>query len=57
MARRTVQPGRLRRRLTIAFVAVAGFSTAALAAGSYTTVSHARFADSLAHADDDAARG
>ena len=53
MGRGTVQPGRLRRRLTVAFVAVAGFSMAALAIGSYAMVSRARFADSLARAATD----
>jgi signal transduction histidine kinase len=53
MARRAVQPGRLRRRLTIAFVLVAGASTAALALASYFMVSRARFDDSLARAADD----
>ncbi len=47
MAGRAVLPGRLRRRLTIAFVAVAGVSMAALATGSYVMFSQARFADSL----------
>jgi two-component system sensor histidine kinase MtrB len=53
MARGTVQPGRLRRRLTVAFVAVAGVSMAALATGSYVMVSRARFADSLSRAATD----
>ncbi|GIH09177.1 two-component sensor histidine kinase [Rhizocola hellebori] len=53
MAGRAVQPGRLRRRLTVAFVAVAGFSMAALATGSYAMVSRARFADSLSRAATD----
>ena len=47
MARRAVPPGRLRRRLTIAFVLVAGVSTAGLALGSYVMVHQARFDDSL----------
>ena len=50
MAGRPVQPGRLRRRLTIAFVLVAGVSTAALALGSYLMVRQARFDDSIAQA-------
>ncbi|HYY77522.1 MAG TPA: HAMP domain-containing sensor histidine kinase [Gaiellaceae bacterium] len=45
--RDTVQPGRLRRRLTLAFVLVAGISAAALAAGSYFLVRQARLDDSL----------
>jgi signal transduction histidine kinase len=45
--RRTVQPGRLRRRLTLAFMLVAGISAAALAAGSYLVVRQARLDDSL----------
>ncbi|HCU50113.1 MAG TPA: two-component sensor histidine kinase, partial [Micromonosporaceae bacterium] len=53
MAGRAVQPGRLRRRLTIAFVLVAGVSTAALAIGSYLLVRQARFDDSLARAAGD----
>jgi signal transduction histidine kinase len=53
MGASTVQPGRLRRRLTVAFVAVAGFSMAALATGSYAMVSRARFTDSLSRAATD----
>jgi signal transduction histidine kinase len=45
--RRTVQPGRLRRRLTLAFMLVAGISAAALAGGSYLVVRQARLDDSL----------
>jgi signal transduction histidine kinase len=45
--RGTVQPGRLRRRLTLAFMLVAGISAAALAAGSYLVVRQARLDDSL----------
>lgn len=48
-----VLPGRLRRRLTIAFVLVAGVSTAALAIGSYLLVQRARFDDSLSRASSD----
>lgn len=44
---RTVQPGRLRRRLTLAFMLVAGISAGALAAGSYLVVRQARLDDSL----------
>ena len=54
MARRAVQPGRLRRRLTIAFVLVAGVSAAALALTSYLLVSRARLADSLQQGKADA---
>jgi two-component system sensor histidine kinase MtrB len=50
VAGRKVQPGRLRRRLTIAFVLVAGVSTAALALGSYLMVRQARFDDSITQA-------
>jgi signal transduction histidine kinase len=52
--RRTVQPGRLRRRLTLAFMLVAGISAAALAAGSYLVVRQARLDDSLERALDQA---
>jgi signal transduction histidine kinase len=45
--RGTVHPGRLRRRLTLAFMLVAGISAAALAAGSYLVVRQARLDDSL----------
>ena len=45
--RRTVQPGRLRRRLTLAFVLVAGISAAALAVGSYLVVRETRLDDSV----------
>jgi signal transduction histidine kinase len=51
VARRAVPPSRLRRRLTIAFVLVAGVSAAALALGSYVMVRQARFDDSLQQAD------
>ena len=44
---RTVQPARLRRRLTLAFVVLAGISAAALALGSYLVVRQARLDDSL----------
>ncbi|GII24625.1 sensor histidine kinase [Planosporangium mesophilum] len=50
MATRAIVPGRLRRRLTIAFVLVAGVSAAVLAVGSYLMVRQARFDDSLRQA-------
>jgi signal transduction histidine kinase len=43
----TVQPARLRRRLTLAFVLLAGISAAALAVGSYLVVRQARLDDSV----------
>jgi two-component system sensor histidine kinase MtrB len=46
-------PVRLRRRLTIAFVLVAGVSTAALAVASYVMLSRARFDESLSRASGD----
>jgi signal transduction histidine kinase len=42
-----VRPGRLRRRLAVAFVLAAGLSAAALAGGSYLLVREARLADSV----------
>jgi len=45
-----VPPGRLRRRLTVTLVLVAGVSTALLAVGSYLMVRQARFDDSLQRA-------
>jgi two-component system sensor histidine kinase MtrB len=45
--RRTVPPGGLRRRLTIAFMLAVGLSAAALAAGSYFVVRHNLLADSV----------
>jgi signal transduction histidine kinase len=51
---RAVLPGRLRRRLTWAFLLVAGVSAGVLAAGSYALVSQARLADSLDRAEADA---
>lgn len=45
--RRTIAPGRLRRRLTLAFMLVAGISAAALAAGSFVLVRQARLDDSV----------
>ena len=47
MAARAVPPGRLRRRLTISFVAVAGVSAAVVAIGSFLMVRQARLDDSL----------
>ncbi|HZM81510.1 MAG TPA: HAMP domain-containing sensor histidine kinase [Candidatus Limnocylindrales bacterium] len=46
-------PVRLRRRLTIAFVLVAGVSTAAFALVSYAMLSQARFDESLSRASAD----
>lgn len=46
-------PVRLRRRLTMAFVLVAGVSTAALALASYAMLSRARFDESLSRASAD----
>jgi signal transduction histidine kinase len=43
----TVQPARLRRRLTLAFALLAGISAAALALGSYLVVRQARLDDSV----------
>src|SRR5436305_2656366 len=50
MPRGRVAPGRLRRRLIVAFVLVAGVSSGALAAGSFLLVRAARLNDSLARA-------
>ena len=48
MADRTaIRPGSLRRRLTIAFLLVAGLSAAALAVASYAIVREARLSDSV----------
>jgi len=47
VAARAVPPGRLRRRLTISFVAVAGVSAAVVAIGSFLMVRQARLDDSL----------
>ena len=47
MAARSVQTGRLRRRLTIAFMLVAALSGAVLAAGSYLVVRQDRLGDSV----------
>ncbi|WBB53033.1 HAMP domain-containing sensor histidine kinase [Verrucosispora sp. WMMD573] len=50
----TVRPGRLRRRLTIAFVLVAGISAGVLAGGSYLLLRQARYDASLHAAAADA---
>ncbi|MDT4986545.1 MAG: two-component system, OmpR family, sensor histidine kinase MtrB, partial [Micromonosporaceae bacterium] len=50
MTARTVAPGRLQWRLTVAFVAVAGVSAAVLAVGAYLMVRQARLDDSLRQA-------
>ena len=50
--RTQVPPGRLRRRLTIAFTLVAGVSALALAAGSYWIVRETRLDDSVEQALD-----
>jgi two-component system sensor histidine kinase MtrB len=47
MPERAIRPGRLRRRLTLAFTLAAGLSAAALAAGSYVLVREARLSDSV----------
>jgi two-component system sensor histidine kinase MtrB len=47
MPGRHVRAGRLRRRLAVAFVLVAGISAGALALASYLLVRQARLADSL----------
>jgi two-component system sensor histidine kinase MtrB len=47
MLERIVPRGRMRRRLTIAFMLAAGISAAALAAGSYLLVRDSRLEDSL----------
>ncbi|MEU8263293.1 HAMP domain-containing sensor histidine kinase [Micromonospora sp. NPDC048999] len=54
MAAGTVAPGRLRRRLVIAFVLVAGVSAGALAVGSYLMLRQARYDGSLQRAAADA---
>ena len=51
---RHVRPGRLRRRLAVAFVLVAGISAGALAIGSYVLVRQARLSDSLDRAQTEA---
>ncbi|MGC5051618.1 ATP-binding protein [Micromonospora sp. DT48] len=52
--RQTVRPGRLRRRLTIAFVLVAGISAGVLAGGSYLLLRQTRYDASLHAAAADA---
>ncbi|MFJ8577982.1 ATP-binding protein [Micromonospora sp. NPDC093277] len=54
MAAGTVAPGRLRRRLVIAFVLVAGVSAGALAGGSYLMLRQARYDGALQRAAADA---
>ncbi|MCW3817387.1 HAMP domain-containing histidine kinase [Micromonospora sp. DR5-3] len=54
MAAGRVAPGRLRRRLVVAFVLVAGVSAGALAGGSYLMLRQARFDGSLQRAAADA---
>jgi signal transduction histidine kinase len=54
VAERDVSPGRLRRRLTIAFVLVAGVSAAVLALGAYLMVRQARLDGSVQQAGADA---
>jgi two-component system sensor histidine kinase MtrB len=51
---KAVAPGRLRRRLTVAFVLVAGVSAGVLSIGSYLLVRQARLDDSLQGAAVDA---
>jgi two-component system sensor histidine kinase MtrB len=51
---RRVRPGRLRRRLAIAFVLVAGISAGALALGSYLLVEQSRLDESLDRASETA---
>jgi two-component system, OmpR family, sensor histidine kinase MtrB len=48
--RPSIRPGRLRRRLTIAFMLVAGLSAAALAIASYFIVRETRLSDSVSSA-------
>ena len=47
MAGNAIRPGRLRRRLALAFMLAAGISAAALAAGSYFVVRETRLSDSV----------
>ncbi|MDG4797808.1 HAMP domain-containing sensor histidine kinase [Micromonospora sp. WMMD1082] len=54
MGTQTVRPGRLRRRLTVAFVLVAGISAGVLAGGSYLLLRQARYDASLHAAAADA---
>jgi signal transduction histidine kinase len=51
MAHRQVRPGRLRRRLTVAFVLAVALSAGVLAAVSYFLVRESRLRDSLARAE------
>jgi signal transduction histidine kinase len=51
MAHRQIHTGRLRRRLTIAFVLAVALSAGVLAAGSYFVVRDSRFRDSLNRAE------
>lgn len=57
MHRTVPAPTRMRRRLTIAFVAVAGVLTGALALGSFLLVREARLRDSLDRAEREAGVG
>jgi signal transduction histidine kinase len=50
--RRHVAPGKLRRRLTVAFVLVAGIASGVLAVGSFVLVRSSRLNDSLRRARD-----
>jgi signal transduction histidine kinase len=52
VARRGIPTGRLRRRLTIVFLLVAGISAGSLALGSYLLVREARLRDSLDRAEE-----
>src|SRR6266511_741513 len=54
MSRHPVPTGRLRRRLTIAFILVAGLASGALALGSFLKVRQARLSDSLEAAKEEA---
>jgi hypothetical protein len=47
MRARRVSPGRLRRRLTVAFALVGGLAAVVLAAGSYAVVRETRLDDSV----------
>lgn len=51
MAHREIRPGRLRRRLTVAFVLAVALSAGVLAAVSYFLVRESRLRDSLARAE------
>ena len=52
MSARGVAPGRLRRRLAVAFVLITGVATGALAVGSYLVVRSSRLDDSAQRAVD-----